>query len=67
MRRELRSCMPSASANTQAALKDIVSNNEISVSNINRHRCGLTTQKDSRILFKVSEIGIFTVTTEYNG
>lgn len=43
------------------------SDNGILVSNTNKRRRCLTTRKDGWILFKVSETGLFTVTTEYNG
>ncbi len=44
-----------------------VADHGVLVSNTNRRRRCLTTRKDGWILFKVSENGNYTVTTEYNG
>lgn len=43
------------------------SNHGVLVSNTNRRRRCLTTRKDGWILFKVSDDGQYTVTTEYDG
>ncbi len=45
----------------------VASQNGVLVSNTNKRRRCLTTRKDGWILFKVSETGSYTVTTEYDG
>ncbi|MDX1253485.1 MAG: hypothetical protein IDH49_14790 [Gammaproteobacteria bacterium] len=45
----------------------VASDNGVLVSNTNKRRRCLTTRKDGWILFKVSDTGSYTVTTEYDG
>ncbi len=45
----------------------VASDNGVLVSNTNKRRRCLTTRKDGWILFKVSDTGNYTVTTEYDG
>ena len=45
----------------------VASENGVLVSNTNKRRRCLTTRKDGWILFKVSDTGRYTVTTEYDG